>query len=78
VLGLFGEADKPSSFMIVNRDYQHDSEAVLKSVLTGSQIEELDRETGQWSKASGMEQGREWKIKLQPGDGRLFRVLNPR
>jgi len=32
---------------------------------------------GQWSKASGTGQGREWRIKLQRGDGRLFRVLNP-
>jgi hypothetical protein len=74
VLGLFGEADKPSAFMIVNRDYQKETEADLRVKLSGSRIEELNRETGEW--ANGQTLGRDsgLKVNLRPGDGRLFRV----
>jgi hypothetical protein len=74
VLGLFGETGTPSAFMIVNRDYQHESKAALKVILPGSQIEELDRSTGQWSNASKLVEGPQWNVHLKAGDGRLFRV----
>jgi hypothetical protein len=74
VLGLFGESGRPAAFMIVNRDYEHGAEAVLKVTLPGSRLQELDRKTGQWSKGTALRRGRTVRIQLPPGDGRLFRV----
>ena len=61
--------------MIVNRDYEHGAEAVLKVALPGSQLQELDRTTGKWSRGEALGRERTVKIALDPGDGRLFRVL---
>jgi hypothetical protein len=74
VLGLFGKAGRPTAFMIVNRDYAHESEAVVKVLLRGSRLEELDRKTGKWATGEKVSRRRTVKIKLSPGDGRLFRV----
>jgi len=74
VVGLFGETDRPSAFMIVNRDYQHETEATLDVTLQGSQFDELDRQTGQWSRTPELRQGKDSNVKLHAGDGRLFRV----
>ena len=74
VLGLFGKAGRPSAFMIVNRDYEHSAEAVLKVALPGGQLQELDRKTGHWTKGESLRRDRTIRIHLPPGDGRLFRV----
>jgi hypothetical protein len=60
--------------MIVNRDYTHESEATVKVLLRGSKLEELDRKTGQWATGEKLSRSRTVKVKLSPGDGRLFRV----
>lgn len=76
VLGLFAnaKAKRPTAFMIVNRDYHHDSEATVKVGLLGRKLQELDRKTGQWVAFESLSANRMVKIKLAPGDGRLFRV----
>ena len=63
--------------MVVNRDYAKKSEATLKFASRGIFLEELDRRTGQWSK--GVRPGRDstLQVKLDPGDGRLFRMTRP-
>ena len=60
--------------MIVNRDYEHDSEAVVKVALPGSQVQELDRNTGKWYRGKALGRDRTVMIHLSPGNGRLFRV----
>ena len=74
VLGIFGTATKPSAFMIVNRNYKQGAEAVVKILIPGRQLQELDRKTGKWSKFATLDQDRTLKIKLAAGDGRLFSV----
>jgi hypothetical protein len=74
VLGLFGKSAQPSAFMIVNRDYEHSAEAVLKIALPGSQLQELDRRAGGWFNAARLGKDRMFKTQLAPGDGRLFRI----
>jgi len=74
VLGLFGKSGHPSAFMIVNRDYQHEAEAVVKIALPDKKLQELDRITGEWLKGQGLKTDRKIRVKLSPGDGRLFRM----
>ena len=74
VVGLFGKSARPNAFMIVNRNYSQDAEAVVKVLIPGRRLQELDRKTGEWSKFTTLEKDRIIKIKLGPGDGRLFSV----
>jgi hypothetical protein len=74
VLGLFGEKGNTTAFMIVNRSYKQDAEAAVKVALPGGRLQELDRKTGHWSDGPVLDAGRKVKIKLAPGDGRLFRM----
>lgn len=75
VLGLFGKIEQPSAFMIVNRDYKHETEATATVSIPGRKLEELDRKTGKWVRSQPVRGKRAVKIKLAPGDGRLFRVV---
>lgn len=74
VVGLFGKSALPNAFMIVNRNYDQDAEAVVKILIPGRKLHELDRKTGKWSKFKILDQGRTVKVKLGPSDGRLFSV----
>jgi hypothetical protein len=74
VLGLFGKKGQTTAFMVVNRNYKQNAEAALKVTIPGSKLQELDRKTGKWSGGPVLGAGRELKLKLAPGDGRLFRA----
>ena len=74
VLGLFGKNGKTTAFMVVNRSYKQNAEAAVKIEIPGSKLQELDRTIGKWSDGPVMDANREVKIKLGPGDGRLFRT----
>jgi hypothetical protein len=74
VLGLFGRSGKTTAFMVVNRSHKQEAEAAVKVSIPGSKLQELDRTTGKWSDVQSLEASREVKIKLAPGDGRLFRA----
>ncbi|UCD27651.1 MAG: hypothetical protein JSV03_11110, partial [Planctomycetota bacterium] len=74
VLSLFAQSGRTTSFMIVNRYYQAPAEVVLKVSIPGRKIEELNRKSGRWSANATLDTDRTVKIKLAPGDGRLFRV----
>ena len=74
VLGLFGKTGRTTAFMVVNRSYKQDAEATVKVDIPGSKLQELDRKTGKWSDGPILGAGRELKLKLGPGDGRLFRA----
>lgn len=75
VLGLFGKSGRATAFMVVNRNYQQASEATLKVSLRGRRLEELDRQTGRWTKGQVLGRERILKVPLAPGDGRMFRVV---
>jgi len=75
VLGLFGRDERPSAFMVVNRDYKHAVETTIKISLPGRKLQELDRQTGNWTRVKGLSGARSVKVKLAAGDGRLFRVV---
>ncbi len=74
VLGLFGRKGRTTAFMVVNRSYKQDAEAAVKVELPCGKLQELDRKTGKWSDGPVPGADRELKIKLAPGDGRLFRA----
>jgi hypothetical protein len=74
VLGLFGKDSRPTAFLIVNRNYKQAAEAIVKVSIPGRKLEELDRTTGQWLRGQTLRGKRIVKLKLAPGDGRLFRV----
>ena len=76
VLGLFGKGQVPNAFMVVNRNYRQASTAALKVTLRGTQWQELDRTTGKWSKPVMLPANHRLTVSLEPGDGRLFRVLH--
>ena len=38
-------------------------------------LQELDRKTGKWSAGEPLPENRQVKVKLDPGDGRLFRTV---
>ena len=47
----------------------------MKITLPGRKFQELDRKTGEWTRAKSLSGKRTLKLKLAPGDGRLFRVV---
>ena len=76
VLGLFGTASEPTAFMIVNRNYREPAEVNATISFAGKHIQERDRVSGTWLPAKKLKIDRPTKmrLKLAPGDGRLFRI----
>lgn len=74
VLGLFGKEGKTTALLVVNRNDHQSATATLKIGLPGDRIQELDRRTGQWTEGEKPGTNRVLKVKLAPGDGRMFRV----
>ena len=60
--------------MVVNRSYKQDAEADVKVAIPGRRLQELDRKAGKWSDGQPLGTDRSVRVKLQPGDGRLFRI----
>lgn len=76
VLGLFGEGRHTNAFMVVNRDYNREATATVKTTFARGSMQELDRQTGRWSASKLVGEVRLIRITLAPGDGRLFRVTS--
>ncbi len=74
VLGLFGKNGQTTAFMVVNRSHKQDAEATVKVSFPGGKLQELNRTTEKWSDSQTLDANGEVKIKLIPGDGRLFRA----
>lgn len=74
VVGVFGQNARPSAFMIVNRDYHQPQTATVRVMIPGKKMQELDRETGEWTRGKTLNRKRIVNVKLAPGDGRLFRI----
>lgn len=75
VVGVFGKSGRPSAFMIVNRNYRETQTARVRVLISGKQLQELDRKTGEWTRGRTLNRKRVVEVKLAPGDGRLFRVI---
>jgi len=75
VLGLFGKDSQPTAFMIVNRNYKQPIKATAIVSIPGRTLQELDRGSGLWVRRQSLHGKRILKLKLAPGDGRLFRVV---
>jgi hypothetical protein len=75
VVGLFGKGKNTNAFMITNGNYRNKQMAEIKVGIPGKTIQELDRKTGKWTKFSRLNNTRLVKLTLEPGDGRLFRVI---
>ena len=74
VLGLFSASGQTNAFMIVNRSYSQNAQAVVQVSIPGRKLLELDRKTGKWSKPIKIPLNRSFNIRLAPGNGRLFSV----
>ncbi|MHB1310107.1 MAG: hypothetical protein ACYC23_23805, partial [Limisphaerales bacterium] len=61
--------------MIVNRNYQRAAEASVTIARPGHRLQELDRQTGQWTRGEELGGTRTALCKLAPGDGRQFRMV---
>ena len=75
VLGLFSKDSQPTAFMIVNRNYKQPIKATAVVSIPGRTLQELDRGSGLWVRRQSLQGKRILKLKLAPGDGRLFRVV---
>jgi Beta-galactosidase len=75
VLGLFGENGNASTFLISNRSYKNGQKVEIKVSIPGGRIQELNRKTGKWISFATLSSTRKIIVVLEPGDGRLFRVL---
>lgn len=76
VVGVFRTSGRASAFMIVNRNYREPQKAVVRVLIPGRKLQELDRQTGEWSDGKSLNRRRLVDVKLAPGDGRLFRLLD--
>ncbi|MDH7602852.1 MAG: hypothetical protein QHI38_11960 [Armatimonadota bacterium] len=75
VLGLFGNKRKTTAFMIVNRDYKSGTRAQVELADRCLRIEEFDPLLGTWSERPVDRLMGEMFIDLDPGEGRLFRMV---
>jgi hypothetical protein len=75
VVGLFGKGKNTNAFMITNGNYRNKQRAEIKVGIPGKTIQELDRKTGKWTKFASLNNTRLVKLTLEPGDGRLFRMI---
>lgn len=76
VVGVFGTNGRASAFMIVNRNYREAQKAVVRVLIPGKKLQELDRQTGEWSAGKSLNVRRLVDVKFAPGDGRLFRLVD--
>ncbi|MHB0998372.1 MAG: hypothetical protein ACYC27_03920 [Armatimonadota bacterium] len=75
VLGLFTKESKSDSFMIVNRNYKKSSIARIELPDNVFTLKEFNRNTGRWNDITRIIENDAANIKLEPGDGRLFRMI---
>jgi hypothetical protein len=75
VLGLFGKNGNTNTFLVSNRSYKNPQRAEIKVSISGEKIQELNRKTGKWISFGNLNSTQKYTVALEPGDGRLFRVL---
>jgi hypothetical protein len=72
VLGMFGKNGKPTTFMIVNRDYKKSAAAHISLPAGTSSVREYDRKSRSWKTYTKPGKNGGITISLKPGDGRLL------
>jgi len=75
VLGLFGTGGQMTAFMVVNRDYRRSAAAHVRLPADARGLQEFDRARKAWQGYAGPDASGAATIALQPGDGRLFRLI---
>jgi hypothetical protein len=75
VVGIFGKGKQTNAFLIANGNYRNRQRAEVKVDIAGGNIQEMNRKTGKWTNFTKLNRTRIAKITLEPGDGRLFRVI---
>jgi len=75
VLGLFGTGGRVTAFMLVNRDYREAAAARIKLARGTRGLQEFDRAKRAWEGYAVAAQPDTVTVELQPGDGRLFRLV---
>lgn len=74
VLGLFGKAAQATAFMVVNRNYREAVSARIR-VPEATRVQEFVRASGKWRGYATPRAERTITVELEPGDGRLFRLV---
>lgn len=75
VLGLFGKNKIITTFMVVNRDYKNQATAQIALKKDISRIEEFDKVLKSWIVYKQINSKNIISAVLNPGDGRMFRIL---
>ncbi len=75
VLGLFTDRVQPNAFMVVNRDCSKPARVRLTMARGITGLREFDRKTRKWVGYWTAKNGQTASVELQPGDGRLFRMV---
>lgn len=75
VLGLFSRSGLQDTFMVVNRDYKHESTARIVISDGVTRLKEFNKQTGRWKDCSSLVDEGSITIDISPGDGRLFRIF---
>ena len=75
ILGLFKGKDTPNAFMVVNRDYTKKGTAELTLNFGKGELLEFSPTNGKWEKLQALEAGTEISVPLNPGDGKLFKII---
>ena len=75
VLGLFGDKARADAFMLVNRDYKNVAQTNLTFGKGIKALREFDRKTRRWTNHGKVASGQSVAVSLEPGDGRLFRLV---
>ena len=74
VLGLFDFKKYQTALMIVNRNYRQPSTARILLPKDCRALQEFDRKSGKWQAYCSVNPGETITIRLEKGDGRLFRM----
>ena len=73
VIGLFKDKGVQNSFVIVNRDYKNSASADLTLNFGKGKLWRFSRLNGQWSKLQDLAGNDVVSVRLEPGDGELFK-----
>lgn len=75
IMGIFKGKDTPNAFMVVNRDYTKKATAELTLNCGKGELLEFSRTNGKWEKLQIVEAGTKISVPLNPGDGKLFKII---
>ncbi len=75
VLGLFAQKSETDTFMVVSRDYKNPTKVQITLDSSITALKEFNRKTRKWVRYWVSKNGQPVNVDLEPGDGRLFRMV---